>query len=51
MENCGKGFKYCIFACALECVGVCDGLYNCFQIIKLACGEGVKSYADLTKNT
>jgi hypothetical protein len=50
-ENCCKGLKYCLFSCALSCVGCVDGCYNCIQIIKLACGEGVKGYADLTKNT
>ena len=50
-ENCSKCFKYCLFSCALNCVGCCDGCYNCIQIIKLACSEGVKGYADLTKNT
>jgi hypothetical protein len=51
-ENCTRGIKYCAFSCALSCVGCCDGLYNCFQVIKVACGEGgVKGFADLTKNT
>lgn len=50
MDNFVKGLKYCVFACALECVGVCDGCYNCFQVAKLACGDGIKGYADLTKN-
>jgi hypothetical protein len=51
MDNCVKGLKYCIFSCALSFVGCIDGCYNCFQIIKLSCGEGVKGFADLTKNT
>lgn len=33
-------------------MGCVDGIYNCVQVIKLACGEGgVKGFADLTKNT
>jgi hypothetical protein len=27
-----------------------DGCYNCVKVIQQACGEGVKSYSDLTKN-
>ena len=53
MENLTKGIKYCIFACALDCVGGCDACYNCFQITSQVWSEGrlVTSYADLTKNT
>lgn len=51
MENCLKGIKYCVFSCLLSCVGCVDGCYNCFQVIKQACGEGINGYADLTKNT
>lgn len=51
MENCMKGLKYCIFSCVLECAGCCDGCYNCVKVIQLACGEGIKCYADITKNT
>jgi hypothetical protein len=51
MENCTKGIKYCIFSCALSCVGCIDGCYNCFSVIKVTCGEGVKGYQDITKNT
>ena len=53
MENFSRGIKYCVFACALNCAGCCDGLYNCIQIISQVCGEDklVTSYAELTKNT
>lgn len=46
-----KGLKYCIFSCVLECTGCCDGCYNCVKVIQLACGDGIKSYSDITKNT
>ena len=50
MDNCTKGIKYCLFSCAL-CIAACvDGCYNCIKVVQLACGEGVKTYADLTKN-
>ena len=29
VEGCAKCFKYCVFACALYCIGCCDGIYNC----------------------
>ena len=38
MESCSKCVRYCIFGCALDCVGICDGIYNCVQIIKQTCG-------------
>ena len=50
MDNCVKGLKYCLFSCAL-CIAACvDGCYNCIKVIQIACGDGVKSYADLLKN-
>ncbi len=53
MENLVKGIKYCVFACALDCVGCCDGIYNCFQITSQVWSDNklVTSYADLTKHT
>lgn len=37
MDNCVMGIKYCLFGCALQCVGICDGCYNCLMIMSLAC--------------
>ena len=51
MNNCITGCKYCIFGCALECISPCDGCYNCFMIAQLTCGDGLKTFADITKNT
>ena len=51
MNNCMTGCKYCIFGCALECISPCDGCYNCFMIIQLTCGDGLKTFGDMTKNT
>ncbi len=51
LENCSKGCKYCAFSCALSCVACVDGCYNCIKVIQIACGEGVKGYTDMTKNT
>ena len=42
VEGCAKCFKYCLFACALYCVGCCDGLYNCFEVVKVTCDTGLK---------
>jgi len=52
MENCTKGIKYCIFACALDCVAGFDGCYNCWMITNQVCFENklVTTFADLTKN-
>ena len=44
------GCKYCIFGCALYCVGCCDGIYNCIKVAQVTCDTGIKGYADLTKN-
>ena len=53
MESCSKGIKYCIFACALNCAGCCDGIYSCIKVISQVCGEDklVTTFAELTKNT
>lgn len=37
MDNFVKCFKYCLFGCALECIGICDGCYNCFMVAQLSC--------------
>lgn len=52
MENCSKAVKFCIFACALDCVAGLDACYNCFKITTQVWSEGklVTTYADLTKN-
>lgn len=51
MEGCLKCFKQCAFGCGLYCLGCRDGIYNCIKIAQLSCSTGIKSYADLTKNT
>ena len=51
IDNFLKGVKYCLFGCALNCVGCIDGCYNCIQVIKTICDGGIKGYADITKNT
>jgi hypothetical protein len=53
MENFTKGIKYCIFACALDCVAGCDACYNCWKVTDQVCFENklVTTYADLTKNS
>ena len=39
------------YNCLYNIMGCVDGFYNCLMVIKQACGEGIKGYADLTKNT
>jgi hypothetical protein len=52
LSNCFTGIKYCIFSCGLCCVGPCDGLINCFNIIKNVCsGSPVTGFRDITANT
>lgn len=50
-DNCAKGGKYCLFACALDAVGCVDGCYNCIKVIGIICESGIKGYADILKNT
>jgi len=52
MEHFSKGIKYYGFACALNCTGCFDGLYNCVKIISQVYGWNilVTFYAELTKN-
>ena len=49
-DHCTTGCKYCVFGCGLQCIGMCDGCYNCFMIASQSCSEGITGHADLRKN-
>ena len=50
-ENCVKGLKYCLFSCALDVVGCCDGIYNCIKVCGIICDSGIKGHKDMMQNT
>jgi hypothetical protein len=51
MPHCTKGIKYCLYSCALCCVGPLDGCYACVKYICDVCGTGVTGFGDMLKNT
>ena len=50
MPYCTKGIKYCLYACALDCVAPIDGIYNCVKYIGAVCSDGVTGFSDILKN-
>lgn len=49
--HCSKGFKYCLYACVLDCVAPIDGCYACIKYIMDVCGSGVTGFGDILKHT
>jgi hypothetical protein len=51
MNQCVKGIKHWLFACALYCVGPYDGCLNCVFYVKDIFTTGVTGFKDITKNS